>query len=810
MPLDGFPSDLRYSLRSLRRRPSFFLFAVAALALGVGANTAIFSVVDAVLLRPLQFRDSSRLVEIWRDASSIGFPEDTPSPGAYEEWTKRNHVFTEMAALKGDLYAVTGEGPAEQVEGSDVTYNLFHLLGVAPVVGRDFQPEEDRPGGAKVVMLSAGFWQRRFGGDPSVIGRMMRLNDEAYQIVGVMPAGFSFPERSDVWLPLALSSQELRNFGAHYLRVVGRLRPGIPRESAKRELEGLMAQIGHEHPNEELSLGVVVKGLREQLVGNLGPLLWVLVAGVGCVLLIACANLSGLLMARGVERRREMAVRTAMGATRGRLIRQTIVESLLLSTSGGAVGVLLAVWTLPLLRDLVPLALSGWTSPQLNWSVAVFSLGVTLLAGLLFGALPAWKTTRIELNTALQTSSRSIAAPGQATRRFLVVGEVALATALVAGAGLFLTTLWRLSHVDLGFASDHLLTLRTNLPQSGASRYRDFHARSSFYTDVLERVQNVPGVISAGYTTFLPLTNGGGTSEFDIEGHPPPPPGQVNDANHRVVSDRYFQAMKMRLESGRYFAASDGPDSRPVAIINQAMANQYWPGENPLEHRFKLEDKGNWITIVGVVNTIRQRGLELEGRAEMYFPCTQPIASAGYFAPRDLVVRTTGDPIVLASAVREAIRSVDKNQPVSDVMPMDDLIASKLAARDLQLKLLGGFAGISLFLAALGLYGLLDYTVVQRTKEIGIRMALGARKQQVLRAVLGEGLSLVLVGIAGGLAVAVIVQRAVASLLYGVQPVDLLTLSVTGTVLLVTGAAACALPAWRAAGIEPIEALRDE
>lgn len=808
--MQGIAADLRQNCRAFLRTPSFLIFTVLALALGIGANTAIFGLVDAVLLQPLQFRDAARLVEVWEDASFIGFPENTPSPGNFAEWKQRNHVFVDMAALKGNIFALTGDGPPEELEGSEITHNLFPLLGVRPALGRNFLPEEDRPGGQPVAIISASVWRQRYGSDPSIVGRTIRLDGAPFQVVGVMPEGFAFPERSNIWMPMALSSKDFQSFGIHYLRVFARLKPGVTIAAASREMSALAAQLAREHPDEDTNIGAFTVGLRDQLVGDLRRGLLVLLGGVACVLLIACANLAGLLVARGVERRRELAVRAALGAGRVRLIVSAVLESLLLAFTGGALGLLLAVWTLPALHRLIPLALEIWATPHLDWRLGLFTFGISTFAAVLFGISPAAKAIRVDLNSALRQEGRSVAGGHRSTRRYLVAGEVALATALVAGAGLFIRTLWALSHVDLGFQPDHVLTLRTNLPVSPGTPYGKFEARVSFYRDVLEKVETIPGVKAAGYTTFLPLTNAGGTSGFTIEGRPPLPPGQMNDANRRVISDHYFQTMGVKLMAGRFFSHLDGPKTRPVAVINEAMANQYWAGENPLDHRFKLGDAGPWITIVGIVHSVRNQGIERQPRPEMYFPYTQPLASGGYFMPRDLAVRVAGDPMRFVSAVKDAIWSVDRNQPISDIQSMSQLVNGRLAARNLQVKLLAAFAAMALFLASFGLYGLLAYTVVQRTREIGIRMALGAEKRQVIRQVLREGLQLVCFGLAGGLVCSFLLQRVFRSLLFGVAPSDPLTFGLTAIVLLLAGTAACYIPARRAASIDPVEALRYE
>jgi putative ABC transport system permease protein len=809
--VERFLQDVRLSLRLLRKSPGFVLFAVLALALGLGANEAIFSVVDSVLLRPLPFRHADRLVEVWEDGSHIGFPMDTPAPANYADWKRRNHVFQGMAALKGDLYALTGQGTPEQIEGSPVTANLFPLLGVSPILGRNFVAQEDAPGGEKVVLIGYSLWQRRFGGDRAVVGREIWLNGEKYQIVGVMPRGIAFPDQSQLWVPLALSPQELAVRGSHYLRVFARLKPGVSLARAQREMSDLAAQLVREYPETNTNVGAVVVGLRDQLVGDLKLALWAVAAAVGCVLLIACANLAGLLLARGAQREREWAVRTALGAGRARLIRQILIESLILGAAGGIAGSTLAVWATPFLRHLVPDTLTTWSEPRIDMQALGFLILTSVLASLLFGALPAVVLSRANLATTLQQGGRAAIGAGARLRRVLIVGEVALSVVLLVGAGLLTKTLWNLSHVPLGFQPNGVLTLRTSLPVSPGSPYNSFPARSEFYRSVLERVAALPGVISAGYTTFLPLTNSGGTSAFAIEGAPPLAPGQVNDANHRVISPNYFETIGVRLLAGRFFRNSDGAGQPPVAIVNEAMKRQYWPGENPLGRRFRLgQPNAPWITVVGVVDDVRQMGLDVNGRAEIYFPYTQQAGSYGYFTPRDLALKVNGDPLSYAREVERAIWDIDRNQPIADVMPMEQLIADKLLSREVAVKLIGAFATLALLLAALGLYGLLAYTVAQQRREIGVRMALGAQRGQVLSGVLGEGLRLVLSGLVLGALGSWAVTRGLKSLLYGVTPTDVWIYCGSALVLLLVGAIASYMPARQASAIDPMTALRYE
>jgi putative ABC transport system permease protein len=814
----GWPSvgrlidDIRIALRTFRKSPGFVAAAVIPLALGLGANAAIFSVVDAVLLRSLPFRDAGRLVEVWEDSSRIGFPRDTPAPANFADWKIRNHVFEDMAALKGDLYALTGDGPPQQVEGSPVSANLFPLLGVTPILGRNFTEAEDMPGGPRVVLIGYSLWQQRFAGDRAIIGRTIWLNNQKYQVAGVMPRGIAFPEQSQIWLPMALSPQQLAERSNHYLRVFARLKPGVSISQAQREMSGVAAQLAREYPESNTNLGAVVVGLHDQLVGNLKLALWAVAAGVGCVLLIACANLAGLLLARAASRGREFAVRAALGAGRARLIRHALIESLLLSAAGGVTGLGIAAFTLPFLTHLVPTALSTWSQPRVDLSLFGFLFFISVVAAILFGTLPALVLARADPSSGLQQGGRAAIGGSPQLRKMLIVSEVALAVVLLVGAGLLTRTLWALAHVPLGFNPDSVMTLRTSLPISSDSPYRTFLARTRFYQGVLDRAKVIPGVISAGYTTFLPLTNDGGTSGFTIEGAPPLAPGQFNDANHRVISPGYFETIGVRLRSGRFFRDSDGPDAPLVAVVNQAMAQRNWPAQDPVGRRFRLDNGGDtpWITVVGVVDDVRQMSLDLSGRAEMYFPYTQPVGSYGFFTPRDLAVRVNGDPLAYVPALEAAVWDVDRAQPVADVMPMRQLIADKLASRDIAVKLIGAFAGLALLLAALGLYGLLAYMVLQRRREFGVRMALGARPGQVSSSVLREGLRLVGSGLVLGVTASWFAMRALKTLLFGVEATDAWVLSGSILVLLAVGLIASYLPAHRAAAIDPMTALRYE
>jgi len=802
--------DVRYAARSLRKAPVFAVTAVVALALGIGANVAVFSLVDALLLRPLPLAHPDRLVQVWEDSSFMGFPRDTPAPANFVDWKQRNHVFTDMGALRGQIFAITGDGQPQQVEGNPITANLFPLLGVSPILGRNILPEEDQPGNERVALISHRLWQQRYGGSRSIVGKAIVLDGIQHRIIGVMPPGFVMPDRSDVWVPIAFTPQQAAVRSNHSLQVYARLRPGVTVSDAQRDMSAIAAQLTKEYPATNRNLGATVVDLRSELLGDLQLALWVLSGGVAAVLLISCANLAGLLLARSAERQREMAIRAALGAGRWRLARHGLVESLVIAVAGGMAAILLSAWIVPAMGFAAPRVLLEWAQPKIDWRLLAFTGSASLVAAALCGAIPALRMARVDLAETLQQGGRGGIGSNSRLRRFLVAGEVALAMMLCVGAGLMLRTVWGLAHVDLGFHTEGVLTMRTSLPMTSESRYRTYTARSAFYEDVVQRVRAIPGVVSAGYTTFLPLTNRGGTSGFLVEGAPPLRQGEFNDANRRAITAGYFQTLGVRLMSGRFFNEFDGRDTQPVAIINEAMAGKFWPAANPVGKRFRFMSNPAWFTIVGVVGNVRQMGLDVTGRAEMYFPSTQEFGGQGFFAPRDLAVRVSGDPMRYAGSVRQAIWAVDHNQPISDVMPLEALVSKELSTQKLQLTLLGSFAVLALALAVIGLYGLLSHLVAERTREIGVRMALGARRSQVLAGIMRQGLGLVLSGVACGAAGAWWLTQLMRKLLYGVKPNDLATFGVVILALVAAGCVGCYIPALRATRIDPMQALRHD
>jgi putative ABC transport system permease protein len=797
--------DFRYGCRLLFRSPGFTLVAVLALALGIGANTAIFSLVDAVLLRPLAFRDSARLAMVWEEASFIGFPRNTPAVANYVDWKKRNHVFEDMAAIDYRTFNLTGEGEPDQITACGVASNLFPMLGVQPMLGRSFTPADDTPQANSVVLIAHGLWKRRFGGDPALVGKTIPLNGARYTVVGIMPAGFQFPERRvELWVPIQFTPQQLALRTSHYLMVFARLKPGISFPQAQADMQSVAAQIASEYPREAAGVGAVVAPLHEQMAEGLGTALIVLLVAVGFVLLIACANVANLLLSRAAGRRREIAVRAALGAGRMRIVRQLLTESLLLATLGGSAGALLATWAFEFLSKLIPSGIAATLQPDIR--VLLFTLAVSLLTGALFGLAPALGAARLDLNAALKQAGRaSIGTSASGFRGVLVVTEVALAVVLLVGAALLIQTFARLRGLDPGFRAQNLLTLRTSLSRA---RYTDAVKSAAFIEGVLTRVKALPGVTAAGYTFALPLLHKGGTRGFTIESQPPLPPGQVNDANFRPVSAGYLATMHIPLRRGRYFEESDGPQSSPVAVINETMVKQFWPNQDALGKRFKYGPSSSrepWITIVGIAGDVRQMGLDVPARAEMYLPYRQ-----GYYAPRDLAMRVGGNPMALAEAVRREIRAVDPEQPVANIRTMEDILDEEVSHRRVQTTLLGAFAALALVLASVGIYGVLSYAVAQRTQEIGLRMALGAQRPQVLRMVVSQGLRLAVAGAAIGIAAGLGLTHLMSSLLFGIRATDPVTFVAVPLALIAVAAVASGIPALRATRVDPMSALRYE
>ncbi|HEY6327888.1 MAG TPA: ABC transporter permease [Blastocatellia bacterium] len=804
--------DIKFGLRMLLKSPGFTVVAVLSLALGIGANSAIFSLVDAVLLRPLNFKEPDRLVMIWEDASEIGFPRNTPAPANYADWKAQNQTFEDIGATTWKSYSLTTDGPPEKVEAKQCTANVLPMLGVQPLHGRFFSADEDKPGANHVALISYGLWQRRYGGDPGLIGRDILLDNQATTVLGVMPAGFQFLDHEiDLWVPKAFPPDELADRSSHYLNVVGRLKPGVSLQQAQADIQTITARIAHDHAKDAGALRANVFSMRQQLTGKIRPELLVLLAAVAMVLLIACVNLANLQLSRGAERGREIAVRTALGASRWRLTRQMLTESLLLALLGAAGGLLLAYLSFGFLKQLVPPSMALSSRLALNQKVLLFTVSVSIAAGVFFGLAPARQAGRVDLNEALKLAAgRGQKGTSRALRKALVVSEVALALVLLIGAGLLIQTFIELQRLDLGIRPDNILVVRTQLPDS---KYDKLPNRSAFYAGVIERVKNLPGVISAGYGTAVPLTWKGGTDSVTIEGHPDTGKDSYGrDTMFRQISPDYLRALGVSLHRGRFFDDHDGPDSLPVAIINETMAREFWEGDDPLGRRFSLEQEPGvppkWRTVVGIVGDIREMGIEAPLKAEMFFPYAQ--SDPFWNAPHDLVVHTSGDPLKLVSAVRTQVWNVDASQPLSNVRTMDDVIDSELVQQRVGMTLLAALAGLALLLAGIGIYGVLSYAVAQRAPEIGVRMALGATSGNVLGMVMSDALIQSVAGVAIGLAGAFVLTRLMSSLLFGVSQTDPLTFASVPLIVLAVSLLASYIPARRATRVDPMTAVRCE
>jgi putative ABC transport system permease protein len=812
--MDLVVKDIRYGIRSLLKRPGFTTIAIITLALGIGANTAIFSVFNAVLVKPLPFTEPEQLMRVYEDASAIGVARGDVAPGNYADWKKQQMVFGDMAAVTTRSFSLTGDGDPERVLAHAVTHSFLPTLGVQPMLGRNFLAEEDQPGASKAAIISHGLWKRRYGSQESIVGKDILLDETKYTVVGVMPPGFQFMVNSvDLLLPVAFTPQQLANHDNHNYTVVARLKPGVTRAQADAEIQTISQRIVRDHPKEAEGLKSVVEPLQEGIVGSVRRPLLVLVVAAGMVLLIACANIANLQLSRAISRGREMAVRAALGASRARIMRQLLVESVLLACAGGILGLLVALWSFGLLKQLIPPGMSLSTNLTIDSTVLGYALAISCLTGILFGFAPALRASKIDLNEALKQGSRASSSSSGKLRGSFVVCEMALALVLLIGAGLMIQTIYHLLGQYSFVHPERLLTLRTILPDS---KYRDLreyaekeHAkRVAFYDQVLDRVGALPSVVSAGYATSVPLGWKGGINGVVIESRQSetgPPPTAI----HRQISSNYFQTMGIGLRAGRYFDDSDGPQSMPVAIVNESMARE-WRGEDPLGKRFKLgAPDAPWVTVVGVIADVRQMGMDAPVKAEMYFPYCQ-IASHPWFGPRDLVIRTLDDPNTLIAATRREIHAVDPNQPISNIATMEELLIKETGSRRLGMILLAGFAGLALLLSSLGIYAVLSYFVTQQTAEMGIRLALGAQRRDIFGIVLKKGMGWTLLGVALGLLAALAFSRFMASLLFGVRATDPITFVAIAIVLTLVALLACYLPARRATKVDPLVALRYE
>jgi putative ABC transport system permease protein len=813
--LETLLQDVRYGLRMLVKNPGFTAVAVLTLALGIGANTAIFSVLDAVLLRPLPYRDSQQLVKVWTRFTGIGAPNDQNwvSAPEFRDFVQLNKSFADLAAISGDTAAIGVKGSPERVVGAEVSPSLFPILGVRAHLGRTFLPEEAQPGHEQEVVLSYGLWQRAYGGDSGIIGRTIRANDIPMTVVGVMPPGFAYPDEAEIWAPLAFGPDDLApdNRGNHGLEVLGRIKPGLTLAQVQADMDRVartMIEQNGDYPYQKYGFGVILHPLLEETVGDAKAPLWVLMAAVALVLLIACANVASLLLVRASGRQKETAVRMALGAGPGRLTRQLLTESILLAVVGGGAGLAITPWVLRGLVTLGASALPRVVSTGIDVWALGFTLAVAIACGILFGMAPALQVRRGGSYEVLKEGGRtSLGTPTGRLRHLLVVGEAALSLILLAGAGLLLRSFVRVLQVDPGFRPEGVLTMRISLPHVKYSKNEQVRA---FYRDLLDRIQGLPGVQAAGAVSALPLSGEGNSGTVTVDTHAVPLEETTPEVDYRSVTPGYFKAMGISLVQGRYFTDSDSESAAPVAIIDESMAETYWPGQDAIGKRLKLGDRMSklpWMTIAGVVRHVHNRTLEARSRVELYWPHTQnPYA----YSSMGLAIRTSGDPMALADTVRKLVLEVDSEQPVYEVRTMTELMGDSVARRRLAMILMVVFACLALGLASIGIYGVTSYSVTQRQQEIGLRMALGAQRGQVLRMVIGQGMTLTLAGLGGGLLASLILMRLMRGLLFAVSPSDPVVLG--GATLLLAGVAlfACYLPARRATKVDPMEALRYE
>ena len=801
--------DVRYALRMFSRNPAFTAIAVIALALGIGANTAIFSVVDAILLRPLPYKNPEQLVMVWENATHLGFPKNTPSPANFIDWQKQNTVFEGMAAFAERSFNLTGVGEPERLDGRRVSANLFELLGVRPIIGRTLVAEEDKPG-TKVAILSESLWNRRFGGDPAVVGRAITLNNESYTVVGVIRSSVRLPAygkwRDQVWVPLAFPAEEASERGNHYLEVIGRMKPGVTLTQAQAEMQTIAARLAQEYPRFNLRIGAVVNPLHEEIVGDIKPALLILLGAVVFVLLIACANVANLMLSRAAVRQKEIALRLALGADRTRLTKQLLVESVILSLIGAVVGLGFAYVGLTVLTRFIPPEFIHTETIAINGTVLLFTLVVAIITGVVFGLAPAVQASHFNLNDTLKEGGRDSGAGsrGKRLRGSLVIAEVAVSFILLIGAGLLINSFMHLRNLDPGFRSDHLLTVTVDLSDV---KYPDVQHRSAFFDEVIRRVRELPGVASAAVAGNLPFVYNGDSMGISIEGIPDPPADQWPDVIYRAVGPGYFGTMGISLVKGRDFTDEDTLETTRGVVISEKTAAHYWPNGDAIGKRLKPGGGGAdipWRTVIGIVKDVRQNDFIAEPKMQMYFPYRQ----LKDLVPNALVIRTNLDPLSLGSAVRNVIWSVDKDQPVSNIESMEHIVAGAVARQRFSMLLLAIFAGLALVLAAVGIYGVMSYSVAQQTREIGIRIALGATRSDVLSMTVKQGLKLVGTGLICGLAIAFVLTRVMASLLFGISATDPITFISIALVLVGVAFVASYLPALRATRIDPMIALR--
>ncbi len=805
-PLENTLRDISYSLRVLLKSYAFTIVVVLTLALGIGANTAIFSFANGILLRPLPYSQSDRLAVLDEAALKRGIDSMNVSYPNFLDWREQNKVFEDIGVHFGtSRFALSGAGEPVEIRGTRVSSGLFEILRVSPQLGRTITADEDRPQQDAVVILGHDLWQRNFGGDPNIIGQKIVLSNRPRTVIGVMPRGFRFPEISELWVPLALTPQTFTRTD-HGLSAIARLKDGVTFTEAQAEMNNVAARIEQANPVTNEGMGVKVMSLHDNLVGDYRQALLILLGVVGCVLLVACVNVANLMLARATARQKEFALRAALGASRWRIMRQLLIESLLLAVAGGVLGFVLSMLALRLLLSAIPIQLPYWMNFGIDLRVLVFTVGITLLTGAIFGAIPALQSSRVDLNDTLKEGGRGAIGFRGRSRSLLVVTEIALSLVLLVGAGLMIQSFMRLRHVNIGLDATHVLTASVILP---SAKYRADEQRATFFKQLVERMRNVPGVEAASATSTLPLNGDTWGRSLTVEGFPVLSVGQAPMIQHTVVMPGYFRTLGIALLYGRDFTEADSPDAPPVTIIDERLAREYWPNDNPVGKRVRFgppEDNEPWHTIIGVVRTVRHQRMQEDTRKSVYLPHSQVPVNSMVLAART----TSVNPRDVAGAMRGAVAQIDPDQPVSRIMTMEEVVAESIWQPRLYATLFSVFAGGALVLALIGIYGVMAFLVQTRTHEIGVRMALGATARDVFKLIVGRGMKLTIIGVVIGVGGAIALTRLMHTLLFNTSATDPITFIVISLLLSLAAFFACYLPARRAAKVDPLVALRYE
>ena len=806
--MESLVSDVRYAVRNLLRRPGFTIIAVITLALGIGANTAIFSAINALLLNPLPFPELDRIVAVWDKQPAHGVVHNEVAFANFLDLKAQSKSFEQLALYRWWSPNLTGIESPERIQGFLVTANYFDALGVKPIMGRTFVEEENQPGKDAVAIITYSLWQRRFGGDPDILNKTITINTIVRKVVGVMPEHFNFPKGGEVYAPIAMTPELMKSRGSHSFYIIGRLNRGTSIASAQADIDSIMARLAQQYPETNTGWGATAFPLVADTVHTYDTPLWIMMGAVGFVLLIACANVANLMLARASGRQKEIALRTALGASRWRIVRQLLTESVIVALVGGALGVLIGFWGINALRAGDPGEASkfapGWYQLGINAPVLFFTLALSLVSGIVFGLAPALQASKTNLNDSLKEGGRQTSGSSHRLRSSLVVFEFALSLVLLVGAGLLARSFLSLLKTDPGFNPDHVLTMNLTLPML---KYKEEAQRAAFYSDLVQRVKTFPGVESAAVVNYLPLGGSNSSDSYLVEGEPEPPPGQENDGRYRVASPDYFRTMQISIVRGRGFTDQDKAGATPVVMVNEAFVRKHWPNQDPIGKRIRFYgplERAPWMEVIGVIADVKHE-LNLPVTPEYYLPYAQD-AWPGMV----LVARTSVDPSSLAGALRQQVLAIDKDQPVFDVKTMQEVRSTSVAVYSFSSAMLGIFAFVALLLASIGIYGVMAFAVAQRTQEIGIRIALGARSADVLKLVVTHGMKLALIGMLLGLGGSWALTRFMEKLLVGVQATDVLTFSLVSVCLLVTAFVACYVPARRATKVDPLVALRYE